>query len=287
MVKSDISDIKKFIELRKWFIASILITVFGTVVLYLSQIPEREDVKIFLREFGVAFIIAGVVSLVYDYFLRVGLVELIMEKLHIDKSISDAGLVSIYSPAIAADPLRDFEKIIFFLEDAHDKIKLLGITTDFYFKFGPASPPYDKIIKFLDSGSKIQILMLDPDPTKEETEKGIEVPCSVEARAKAENDEPKNLQRKIRVAFNSRLDLKNKYGDLLQIRLYNSPPLCAMTILDKRMKVTPYLYGKLGLQSPTFELEKDERHPHGLFQVYEQHFDLLWEKSRERNQRYP
>lgn len=274
-------EIKEFIELMKWLIASLLITLLGSVILFISQSIEGEELKIFLREFGVAFIIAGIVSFVYEYFLRVGLVELIIEKLHIDKSISDGGLKSIYSPANAADPLKDFQKIIFFLEDAKRKIKLLGITTDFYFKLGKASPSYEKIINFIDSGSQIQILMLDPDPTVEEIENGIEVPSNVVARAIAENDDPKSLQEKIKTALNSRLYLKKKYGDLVQIKLYNTAPVCAMTILDKKMKVTPYLYGKVGLQSPTYEFEKNSGHPLGLFQIYEEHFDLMWKNSRE------
>lgn len=267
-------------EASKWLLASLTIASIGIVILFFHTQIEIETWKVFFREFGVALIIAGIVSFVYEYFLRFGLVELIIEKLHIDKSITDAGIKSIYSPK-KIDPRSDFEKILYFLDNTTQKIKLLGITADFYFKYGPASPSYDRLIHLLDSGCEIQVLMLNPDPTKEEKEKGMTIPFSVLSRAEAEKDNPKDLQRKIRESFNSKFSLKEKYGDLLKIRFYDSPPLCAMTVLDRNMKVTPYLFGTLGLESPTFEIENNERRPTCLFRVYEQHFDLLWESGIE------
>jgi len=186
-----LENFKKYILGIKWILASLIITFLGITILFIhTQIPEREVLEVFLREFGVALIIAGVVSFVYEYFLRVGLVELIMEKLRIDKSITDAGIESVYIPKMA--PKIDFE----FLDNATNKIKLLGITTDFYFRHGPGSPSYEKIIDLLDNGCKIQILLLNPDPSQEGT-KGMKVPYCVLSRAEAENDDPKALQRKI------------------------------------------------------------------------------------------
>jgi len=278
---SKLENFKKYILEIKWILASLIITFLGITILYIhTQIPEREVLQVFLREFGVAFIIAGVVSFVYEYFLRVGLVELIMEKLRIAKSITDAGIQDVYSPT--GPPRTDFE----FLDKATNKIKLLGITTDFYFRHGRGSPSYARIIHLLKNGCKIQILLLNPDPSQEEKRKGMEVPYCVLARAKAEKDDPKALQRKIRDSFNTKFKLQKKYGDLLEIKFYDTPPLCAMTILDREMKVTPYLHGMLGLESPTFELKKDEYGPMGLFGVYEKHFDSLWELGIERTEPY-
>ena len=277
-----LENFKKYILEIKWILASLIITFLGITILFIhTQIDVREELRVFLREFGVALIIAGVVSFVYEYFLRVGLVELIMEKHDIAKSITDAGIQGVYNPT--AGRRTD---IPFFLDTATNKIKLLGITTDFYFRQGPGSHSYDKIVDLLKNGCNIQILLLNPDPSQEEKTKGMEVPYSVLARAKAENDDPKNLQRKIRNSFNTKIKLQKKNDDLLEIKFYDSPPLCAMTILDRKMKVTPYLNGKLGLQSPTFELKKDEHGPIGLFGVYEKHFDSLWETGIERTEPY-
>ena len=277
-----LENFKKYILGIKWILASLIITFLGITILFIhTQIGVRKVLETFLREFGVALIIAGVVSFVYEYFLRVGLVELIMEKLRIDKSITDAGIESVYIPTEMV-PKIDFE----FLDNATNKIKLLGITTDFYFRYGPGSPSYERIIDLLDNGCKIQILLLNPDPSQEEETKRMKVPYCVLSRAKAENDYPKALQRKIRDSFNTKIRLQKKYGDLFKIKFYDSPPLCAMTILDRKMKVTPYLHGKLGLESPTFELKKDEHGPMGLFGVYEKHFDSLWETGLGRTEPY-
>lgn len=281
-----LENFKKYILEIKWILASLIITFLGITILYIhTQIPEREVLEVFLREFGVAFIIAGVVSFVYEYFLRVGLVELIMEKHDIAKSITDAGIQGVYNPT--AGSRIDIERNIpYFLDTATNKIKLLGITTDLYFRQGPGSHSYDKIIDLLKNGCNIQILLLNPDTSQEEKTKGMDVPYCVLARAKAENENPKALQRKIRDSFNTKFKLQKKYGDLLEIKFYDSPPLCAMTILDRKMKVTPYLNGKLGLQSPTFELKKDEHGPIGLFGVYEKHFNSLWKTGLERTEPY-
>lgn len=279
---SKLENFKKYILEIKWILASLIITFLGITILFIhTKFSEREVLEVFLREFGVALIIAGVVSFVYEYFLRVGLVELIMEKHRIAKSITDAGIESVYIPTEMV-PKIDFE----FLDNATNKIKLLGITTDFYFRYGPGSPSYKRIKDLLDNGCKIQILLLNPDPSQEEETKGMEVPYCVLSRAKAENDDPKALQRKIRDSFNTKIGLQKEYGDLFKIKFYDSPPLCAMTILDRKMKVTPYLYRKLGLESPTFELKKDEHGPMGLFGVYEKHFDLLWETGLGRTEPY-
>ena len=276
-----LENFKKYILGIKWILASLIITFLGITILFIhAQIGVRKVLETFLREFGVALIIAGVVSFVYEYFLRVGLVELIMEKHRIAKSITDAGIESVYIPTEMV-PKIDFE----FLDNATNKIKLLGITTDFYFRHGRGSPSYEKIVDLLDNGCKIQILLLNPDPSQEET-KGMKVPYCVLSRAKAENDDPKALQRKIRDSFNTKIGLQKEYGDLFKIKFYDSPPLCAMTILDRKMKVTPYLYRKLGLESPTFELKKDEHGPMGLFGVYEKHFDSLWETGLGRTEPY-
>lgn len=276
-----LENFKKYILGIKWILASLIITFLGITILFIhTQISVREELEVFLREFGVALIIAGVVSFVYEYFLRVGLVELIMEKLCIAKSVTDAGIQSVYNPTMG--PRTDFK----FLDNATNKIKLLGITTDYYFRYGPGSPSYERIKFLLNNNCKIQILLLNPDPSQEEKTKGIDVPYCVLARAKAEKDSPKVLQQKIRDSFNTKFKLHEKYGDLFKIKFYDSPPLCAMTILDRNMKVTPYLHGKLGLESPTFELKKDEHGPMSLFGVYEEHFVSLWKIGIERTEPY-
>ena len=107
-----LENFKKYILEIKWILASLIITFLGITILFIhTQIDVREELKIFLREFGVALIIAGVVSFVYEYFLRVGLVELIMEKHNIAKSITDAGIQGVYNPTAGSRP--DIEKKIF------------------------------------------------------------------------------------------------------------------------------------------------------------------------------
>lgn len=252
----------------KWVLAALSLTIIGTIIL-IQYHYFSEPWNSILREFGVALIIAGTVSLVYELFLRLSLARTILELLQFTKSLLDAGLKSVNIKNNSSSSLKFLQSI------NPKKIRLLGITTDYYFSGGEGNELYDEIKKLLIRKCEIQILMLHPDSlhvsSREEEEK----------RTNAYKDE--TLREKLIRTFNSRLNLQKDYPNL-KLKLYKMSPLCSMTILDDRiMKFTPYLYQVLGLRSPTFEIENLETEV-CIFDSYQKHFENIWIEAEERTE---
>lgn len=252
----------------RWVIAALLLTVTGSIILFQYYVFS-EPWSSFIREFGVALIIAGTVSLVYELFLRLSLAETILELVEFPRPLVEAGLKSANKKDITSISLK-------FLQSVNPKrVRLLGITTDYYFRGGEGAELYDEIEKYLRKGCEFQILMLHPESPyvahREEEEKKTDAYLT------------ETLKEKLILIFNKRLILQKKYPNL-KIKLYKTSPLCSMTILDDRvLKFTPYLYQVLGLKSPTFEIMNKETEA-CIFNTYQDHFDNTWKDAEERSE---
>lgn len=250
----------------RWLLVALSVTLIGFIILFRFQ-AFPEPWSSLIRELGVAFIIAGTVSLIYELFLRITLAQTILELIEFPRSLNLAGIKNVNKRDNATESLK-------FLQTIYPrKVRLLGTTTDYYFRGGRGSQLYDEMERLLERRCEMQLLMLHPDfaqfRQKEEEETGAH---SIET-----------LEEKLMRIFNERFALSKKYPNL-KIRLYKSVPLCAMTILDDRvLKVTPYLYQVLGLKSPTFEIWNNEMEG-CIFDSYEQHFDKLWNSAEERSE---
>lgn len=260
--------IKDILRKIRWVLAALFLTAMGSIILFrYSVFPEPWSS--FIREFGVALIIAGTVSLVYELFLRLSLAQTILELVEFPKPLMEAGLKSVNKRDITSISLK-------FLQSVNPKrVRLLGITTDYYFKGGPGAELYDEIEKYLKKGCEVQLLMLNPDSPhvtfREEEEKKTDAYIT------------ETLREKLIRIFNERFLLQKKYPNL-KIKLYKTSPLCSITILDDRvLKITPYLYQVLGLKSPTFEIENKETDA-CIFNAYQEHFDNIWKDAEERSE---
>ena len=125
----------------KWVLAALSLTIIGTIIL-IQYHYFSEPVSSILREFGVALIIAGTVSLVYELFLRVSLARTILELLQFTKSLLDAGLKSVNIKDNSSSSLKFLKSI------NPKKIRMLGITTDYYFT-RKGDELYDEIDRLL------------------------------------------------------------------------------------------------------------------------------------------
>jgi hypothetical protein len=77
-----------------------------------------------------------------------------------------------------------------------------------------------------------------------------------------------------------RLQLSDDAQSRLQIHMYDEPVCFNIIIVDRRACIAqPYLPAVRGIDSPTFVIERRDGEP-GLFGVFEQVVDTLWERSK-------
>jgi hypothetical protein len=184
------------------------------------------------------------------------------------RSLITSGLVNVYPFGLASDvnlsrlinvyPMGGHE----ILKKANKNIKMLGITVNLF--VSQRNYMYMQLQRMVERGCKLQILMLNPHSPH------------VAYRERDENN--MHLKEQIELAINIKklfiYDIKKEYRSNVKIKLYDAYPLYSMLIIDDNLiRVTPYLYNKKGLESPTLEYINKKG---GLFEVYSKHFDDLW-----------
>jgi len=274
MAAQIVEKLAKLVLFYKIIILSFIIVILGAfTVIFVS--PDGSLISILmdevLKEVGVALIIIGLAILIYEYFLRKNMMDLIeqfvkenfmsMIKEHCEKvkiiseSVRKSGLVNIYQKEGSSEILNHATK----------NIKLLGITLNYYFY--PDSEEWTRLTSLVENGCTLQILILDPESSH------------VSYR---ESDE-KNTDLKGQIMYLYNLEkqfidnLKEDFKSRVEIRFYDTYPTCAMTIIDDRLiRVTPYLFNKRGRACPTLEFTINDN---GIFGAYLDHFNDIWKKS--------
>lgn len=248
-------------------IISILSVVSGAILVILASSLDNLSTILkeeLLKDIGIALIIIGLASLFYEYFLRMNTIDIVKESLNElfekkceFKSIISLGLKNLYRTS------ADYNII----DKATKEIKLLGIPINSYFGL-EGSHEYTKLKKLVENNCKLKILMLNPNS------------LHVYYRGKVENNP--DLKGDIEDSFEKK---KRFIGQLtdgvkqnVEIKFYDTYPLYAMTIIDDCfIRVTPFLYNKVGQQCPTSEYE---RKAGGIFDAYVEHFNDLWNEKR-------
>lgn len=277
MAAQIVEKLSKLVLFYKIIILSFIIVILGAfIVIFVS--PDGSLISILkdevLKEIGVALIIIGLAILIYEYFLRKNMMDLIeqfvkenfmsMIKEHCEKvkliseSVRKSGLVNIYQKEGSSDILNHATK----------NIKLLGITLNYYFY--PDSEEWTRLTSLVENGCTLQILNLDPESSH------------VSFR---ERDE-KNTDLKGQIIYLYNLEkqfidnIKEDFKSRVEIRFYDTYPTCAMTIIDdKLIRVTPYLFNKRGRACPTLEFTSNDA---GIFGAYLDHFNDIWKKAEKK-----
>lgn len=149
---------------------------------------------------------------------------------------------------------------------AKKNIKLLGITINRYFNT-EGGDDWEILKNFVQCGGNLQILMLDPES------KLVDFREKDESNIKLKEQILHSLEHIRRFCNGLDKNISN-----VEIRLYDSYPQNAMTIIDDKLfKVTPYLFKKRGAECPTYEYLKNDD---GSYKEYESHFNALWESAK-------
>lgn len=129
-----------------------------------------------------------------------------------------------------------------------------------------------RLRSLLDAGCNLRCLFLDPHGH------------AIKAREKEEGYDAGLLSSltlfNLQVLERLRLQLSDDTRSRLQIHVYDEPVRFNITIVDRRKCIAqPYLPAARGVDSPTFVVERRDDDP-GLFSVFEQVFEALWERSK-------
>jgi hypothetical protein len=129
-----------------------------------------------------------------------------------------------------------------------------------------------RLQSLLDAGCNLRCLFLDPQGNaikSREQEEGY-------AAGLLSSLTVFNLQ----VLERLRLQLSDDSVSRLQVHVYDEPVRFNIIIVDRRTCIAqPYLPAVRGVDSPTFVIERRDGIP-GLFGVFEQVVDTLWERSK-------
>ncbi|MFN2494534.1 MAG: DUF5919 domain-containing protein [Pseudonocardiaceae bacterium] len=129
-----------------------------------------------------------------------------------------------------------------------------------------------RLRSLLDSGCNLRCLFLDPHGD------------AIKAREQEEGYSAGLLSSltvfNLQVLERLRLQLPDDARSRLQVHVYDEPVRFNVTIVDRRTCIAqPYLPAVRGVDSPTFVIERRDGEL-GLFSVFEQVVDTLWERSK-------
>lgn len=129
-----------------------------------------------------------------------------------------------------------------------------------------------RLRSLLDAGCNLRCLFLDPHGD------------AIKAREQEEGYSAGLLSSltvfNLQVLERLRLQLSDDAQSRLQIHMYDEPVRFNIIIVDRRACIAqPYLPAVRGIDSPTFVIERRDGEP-GLFGVFEQVVDTLWERSK-------
>ena len=123
----------------------------------------------------------------------------------------------------------------------------------------------EKVIeKILKSGGVIRILTMDPD-------------CdNLKQREKDEKQEEGSIKLTIEqlISWANRLNSRN-YSGRIEIRCYDAQPLDFMFLMNNRLFIGPYEYGKGSQQTISYEFNVEGE----TYRYYLDYFNKLWEDS--------
>lgn len=164
----------------------------------------------------------------------------------LDRGLHSAGTINVFN-----DPQDQMQRILSALACARARVFIQGISLDSFFDQG--NPLFDAIAKLADADEvEIKCLVLDPESEQAKYRAYrehliVDREVSFADFAKDEDLYHKSqLYRDTQATLeNIRLVLAPKTNHRFQVRLYDSAPACFMLLVDDRVLVEQYHYGKV------------------------------------------
>jgi len=189
----------------------------------------------------------------------------------------DRGLHGVSAINVYNDPEEGRQRILSILAGARKRVFIQGISLDSFFDQG--NPLFDSIAKLAESGEvELKCLILDPESDQARYRAYREHLIAGREVSFADFAADEDLYRKSQLYRDTQATLENvrvvlaprtRTNQCFQIRLYDSAPACFMLLVDDRVLVEQYHYGKtsegtqrfpviLGKQMPLVEYGRQD-----------------------------
>ncbi len=203
-----------------------------------------------LRDLGIAILTLAAVEVLHEYFIA----RRVRDEFQILGDFMDKGVQRLCS----ADEITRFTEELL---PGSRSLAASGLGLSWLFRSGAK-----QLQDLLDSGGSAKILVPDPRAT--------------DIRSRYANSEPSERIELGLLGLTERLSqwdaLLNKYPNRLDVRVYDSYPSVSVTILDRHVCVSSFLYKLRGVDSHTIIY----RRPSPGAQTFEEHFRLLYDDSK-------
>ena len=236
-------ELKRFIR-KNQSLVNIIIVLLGVILIILSvHMPTPNSQSIWMS-IGTSFFASGIVVLI---------TSLLMENEEEEEKLSKWGIEAIYSTRGEMNVSCD---------KYMRKAKRIDIIA-----FGLRSwrdSQGKQIEKLLKNGCQIRILTMDPE-------------CeNLKQREKDEKQEIGSIKYTIEQLIKwANLMNSRKYRGSIKIKIYDAQPLNFMFLMDNRLFIGPYEYGKGSQQTISYEFNTAEE----AYKYYTEYFQNLWEDN--------
>lgn len=229
------------------------------IILYLLEPRLHWSI---LQSLGTELFTAGFIAMLLEIILRDEFIEVLKKEYKAPLKELEIG--------IKAD-----STFVHNFYSARDKIDIMALSCS------RGRKNYEKLLvsKIYDDYCNIRILILDPDSEFVEKRARDEPDANAEERINNETMHSIEFFKNLKSAINAKYKPENPLKGSICVKTHKSIPYFGYTRMDDYCFVSFYFAGAYGIHSPVIEFRK---HTSQLFDKFEKHFDVLWERKDSR-----
>lgn len=259
----------KKIYSMKTTLVSIFVIAIGFAILVAGNFVENQLFSSILSQVSTALIPAGIISMLYDFYLRQDFVDLLKEEISkknnlfkLEDSVKKVGMQKIYIDRSEIDFLEYFK-------NAKNEILILDTSLIFF----TAVPQIETIFaNSVENGCHIKLLCLDPNSNQasyRERDIGYKTEIFV-SQLKSSIAQFQELKLNV--------DSKKPKGSI-EIKMFDATTTNVLIMSDNRM-IVGYILRKIrGRHCVHIEFTKDSENK--TYEAFYNHFMSLWEEARD------
>lgn len=263
-------DVKRIVEFKTFYLM-IVLTLAGVLFLFLEAwffpATSQSAFKNIFSALGITFITSSTISFLIEIFMRLDIIDFMVARmlLILPKEIKrNVGVEEYYLDRKAVD----FDNV---WNESEGYLKIIGLSANDI--LAPARMPLliNKVKE--NPGFQIQILLLNP--------------WSVMASRRSDANAYSTSNECIKRIYSVLEELRDVHNSLrssgenvteIDIRIYDDIPSLSMILDQNSAIVTPLTIASQGGSSPCF-IAKNILTEFCVYNLYNEHFDLLWDKA--------
>lgn len=244
-------------------VASLVLLVSGGLLLALSVRVASATVQLILNNLAAVLIGSGVVSMVYEYYMRMDFTDFMRSEseriLHrlfpVLSRLNSVGVLNAYKnrSEIPWDEL---------LQSASKEVSVFNTTPSFW---GAVANIDDLLKRALDNGAQVRFAVLDPD-CEFAIERGEDIGYSQTA----------SFANEIRAGADLLTSFTQQYPERFELHKVTAMPTCVYVRIDQKIFLNFFLARSRSRSHLHFELDAAA----ASAKPYIEHFRSLWERSK-------